>query len=132
MADETAQVLADRRVEPEATDRLADLGLLLLGDHVEAAEVLGLLCGGLLGEVDDVDRCPVRVDQLRDGLVKGVSRYSKVSGTGRSLPATVTVGLPVRPVRSSSNLVVGPRVADMRRNCVSVSSSSGTCHAQPR
>ena len=56
----------------------------------------------------------------------------KTSGTGRSADWTTAVGRPVRRVRSSSNLVTSPSVADISTNCARGSSSSGTCQAQPR
>ncbi|CPU65382.1 Uncharacterised protein [Mycobacteroides abscessus] len=45
---------------------------------------------------------------------------------------TSATGRPVRSSSSSTNRVVSPSVADMSRNWVFGSSSSGTCHAQPR
>ena len=71
VADEPLQILADRGVEPEAAHLLAHGGLLVLVEHVQAAKVLGLLGGRLLGEVHDVDGCPISVDQLGDRLVEG-------------------------------------------------------------
>ena len=70
VADEPLQVLADRRIEPEPTYLGAHSSLLVLGEHVEAAKVLGLLGGGLLGEVDDVDGRTVGVDQFGDRFVE--------------------------------------------------------------
>jgi len=52
--------------------------------------------------------------------------------TGRSTDVTVAVSRPVRRVRSSAKKVVSPSVADISTNCAFVSSSSGTCQAQPR
>jgi len=48
--------------------------------------------------------------------------------TGR----TTAVGRPVRRVRSVWNRSTSPSVADISTNCACGSSSSGTCHAQPR
>ncbi len=62
----------------------------------------------------------------------GVIAYRNVSGTGRCAEVTTAVDRPVRRVRSFSKKVTSPSVADMRRNCAFGSSSSGTCHAQPR
>ncbi len=70
VADEALQVLPDGGVEPEATHLLAYRRLLLPGEHVDAAEVLGLLGCRLLGEVDYVDRRPIGVDELDDRLVE--------------------------------------------------------------
>ncbi|OLE30295.1 MAG: hypothetical protein AUG44_01605 [Actinobacteria bacterium 13_1_20CM_3_71_11] len=58
--------------------------------------------------------------------------YEKCSGTGRSAVCTTAVGRPVRRVRSSTNRVVSPSVADISTNCACGSSISGTCQAQPR
>jgi hypothetical protein len=56
----------------------------------------------------------------------------KTSGTGRSADWITAVGRPVRQVRSVSNLVTSPSVADISTNCARGSSSRGTCQAQPR
>ena len=69
VANEALQVLAYGGVEPEAAHLLAHRCLLLLCEHVDAAEVLGFLGCGLLGEVDDVDGRTVGVDELDDRLV---------------------------------------------------------------
>ena len=45
---------------------------------------------------------------------------------------TARTGRPVRRGRSSTNRVTSPSVADISTNCTWGSSSSGTCHAQPR
>ena len=58
--------------------------------------------------------------------------YRKCSGTGRSAERTTAVGRPVRLVRSSTNRLTSPSVADINRNCACGSSISGTCQAQPR
>ena len=70
VADEALQVLPYGRVEAEAAHLLTDGRLLVLGEHVDAAQILGLLGCRLLGEVDDVDGRAVGVDQLGDRLVE--------------------------------------------------------------
>ncbi len=62
----------------------------------------------------------------------GVVTYRNISGTGRSADFTTAVDRPVRRVRSFSKKLTSPRVADISTNWVLGSSSSGTCHAQPR
>ncbi len=62
----------------------------------------------------------------------GVSAHEYDNGTGRSAEVTTAVVRPVRRVRSFWNGVTSPRVADISTNWVRASSSSGTCHAQPR
>ncbi len=64
--------------------------------------------------------------------VIGVIAQEKLSGTGRTASSTTAVSRPVRRVRSSTNGVTSPSVADISRNWVWGSSSSGTCQAQPR
>ena len=66
-------------------------------------------------------------DPRRDRRVPGW-----LVGAGWGLLGLSAVGLPVRRVRSSRRNVTSPRVADINRNCVRGSSSSGTCQAQPR
>ena len=55
-----------------------------------------------------------------------------MSGTGRSAFLITAVGRLVRLMRSFSNRVTSPRVADIRMNWALGSSMSGTCQAQPR
>ncbi len=64
--------------------------------------------------------------------LRGVRRYSKTSGTGRTAERTTATGRPVRRASPFSMALVSPRVADMRTNCARVSSRRGTCQAQPR
>jgi hypothetical protein len=110
VADEAPQVLADRGVEAEAADLGTYGGLLVFREHVEAAQVLGLLCGGLLGEVHDVDGCPVGPQQFVDRLVErglpvlGDERHGSLAagdGDGRSAGAGLEVvgEAPGRPER---------------------------------
>ena len=62
----------------------------------------------------------------------GISEYEKSSGTGRSDDRTETLGRPLRRVSASSKNAVSPSVADISRNRVYSSVSSGTCQATPR
>ena len=62
----------------------------------------------------------------------GVSAQVWLRGTGRSTEVTTAVSRPVRRVRSSTNLVTSPRVADISTNWACGRVSSGTCQAQPR
>ena len=62
----------------------------------------------------------------------GVSRYSYSSGTGLLTERTTTTSRVVMARKEASILVVSPSVADISRNCVRGSESSGTCHATPR
>ncbi len=64
--------------------------------------------------------------------VSETMRKSCTSGTGRVAERTTATGRDVRRVRSSTKRDTSPRVADSRMCCASVSSSSGTCQAQPR
>ena len=70
VTNEPAEVLADRGVEPEALQIVTQGALLGLGQHVEAAQVLGLVGGRLLGEVHYVHRGPILLDQVGDRLVQ--------------------------------------------------------------
>ena len=69
VTNEPFQVFADRSVEAKAAHLVANCSLFLFLENIETAEVLGLLGGCFLGEVDDVDRCPVSFDQFVDRLV---------------------------------------------------------------
>ena len=55
-----------------------------------------------------------------------------MSDAVRDAEVTVATSRPVRFVRSSSKNATSPRVADIKTICACGSSSSGTCHAQPR
>src|SRR6185369_415745 len=59
--EEAAELLAVRRVEAEAGDRVADLVALLAGGDLHAGERLRELGTLALREVDDVDRCLARL-----------------------------------------------------------------------
>jgi len=61
-----------------------------------------------------------------------VIAHENDSGTGRSASSTIAVSRPLRRVRSAASSLMSPRVADISTNWVLVSSSSGTCQAQPR
>ncbi len=68
--DEPPQVLADRRVEAEPVERLADGVLLGPAERIEGEVVLGRFGGVLLGEVDEVDRRLAARQQLLDAVVE--------------------------------------------------------------
>ena len=59
---------AEPLAEPEAADHLCDAVLRLPGRQRRTEQRLGALQGGRLGEVDDVQRRLVRVDQVLDGV----------------------------------------------------------------
>ena len=67
--DQSRQRRAERRREAEPADEVGDRGLLLLGAHVDAHQRLRPLQRRGLGEVDDVDRRLLRVEQVADRLV---------------------------------------------------------------
>ena len=67
--DQSRQRRAEGRGEAEPTDQVGDRGLLLLGAHVDAHQRLRPLQRRGLGEVDDVDRRLLRVEQVADRLV---------------------------------------------------------------
>ena len=75
--------------------------------------------------------CPVSTSSSRVSSRVSVD-HVKLSGTGRSAWSTTAVSRPLRRATSSAIAVMSPRVADISRNCACGSSSSGTCHAQPR
>ena len=68
--DEAAQILADRRVEPEPGECLFDLCLLGLRQRVEREVVLRRLGRVLLREVHEVDRRLARLEQFGDAVVQ--------------------------------------------------------------
>ena len=63
---------------------------------------------------------------------RGVSRYEKSSGTGRSVERTMAVSLPLRAVSALANLSESPMVADISKKVDWGIVSSGTCQATPR
>ena len=69
VADQPRQRRSEGRREAEPADQLGDRGLLLLGADVDAHQRLRPLQRGGLGEVHDVDRRLLGVEQVVDGLV---------------------------------------------------------------
>jgi hypothetical protein len=71
---------------------------------------------------------------MRSAMVscRGVSRYSKSSGTGRVRPRTTDTSRPLKVSRFFSIGVVSPSVADIKRKVVSFNVMSGSCQASPR
>ena len=63
---------------------------------------------------------------------KAVSVYSKLSGTGRGALAMTSTVRPLRSSTCAAMALVSPSVALMSKKPVLVSSSKGTCQAQPR
>ena len=61
-----------------------------------------------------------------------VMRHWWYSGVGRSTDVTSTTARPDRCSRSVAMAVMSPSVADASSIWQPVSSSNGTCHAQPR
>ena len=55
--------------EPEPADRVGDRRFFLPGTHVDAHQCLRPLQRRSLGEMDDVDRRPLGVEQFADGFV---------------------------------------------------------------
>ena len=132
-ADQARQGRAEPGREAEPADRLGDRVALLAAGDPCARQRLRALDGGRLGEVDDVDRREAGVRAARRrSRARACRRSGSASGTGRSTPVTRATSRPVRRSRSAAISETSPRVADMRTNCVLVSCSSGTCHAQPR
>ena len=68
--DEAPQVLADRRVEAEPVERLANGVLLGPAERIEGEVVLRRFGGLLLREVDEVDRRLAARQQLLDAVVQ--------------------------------------------------------------
>ena len=116
---------------PPITSRDGSFSSLV--QDVEAHQVLGLLGGGPLGEVHDVDRRQVgrRAARRWTRAAACRGRRSRAAPAARSL-CTTTVGRPVRRSSSSTKNAGSPIVADISRNWTCGSASSGTCHAQPR
>ena len=75
--------------------------------------------------------CPV-VTSSSTVSSSGSRDQRKLSGTGRSASATTAVSRPVRADRSAAISDMSPSVADISTNWAPVSSSRGTCQAQPR
>ena len=59
-------------------------------------------------------------------------RHWWYSGVGRSTDVTAVTARPDRCARSAEIALMSPSVADASSIWQLVSSSSGTCHAQPR
>ena len=70
--------LAEPGGEAEVADRRGDRVLVLAAGHVDAHQRLGPFERGGLGEVHDVDRCLLGVEQLGDGLVHRRRRVVEV------------------------------------------------------
>ena len=64
--------------------------------------------------------------------MKGSSKYSKASGTGRSVPRTVIDSRPVTRSNSRSKKRVSPKVADISKKRAWDRVSNGACQAPPR
>ena len=100
--DQSRQGCPEGRGEPETADHVGDRLLLLLRADVDAHQCLRPLQRGGLGEVDDVDRCLLRVEQVADGLVHRRGRVVVVQRNG-----AFGVGDPCR--RSAGALQSGRR-----------------------
>src|SRR4029077_7226589 len=70
MGEEPPHVLAEWRIEAGVGERGPERLLLLAGGDVGRGESLGLLGGGALAEVDQVDRGPSPLDQVLQRLVE--------------------------------------------------------------
>ena len=70
-AHEARERLAEPAGEPEVADQVGDADLLLAGAEVGAHQLLGPLDGRRLGEVHDVDRRLVVLEEVLDGLEHG-------------------------------------------------------------
>jgi hypothetical protein len=106
-------LLAEGGVEAEALQGRGDRLLLLAGDQLQAHQVLGLLGALALGEVDDVDRRAVAVEQVGQGLVERGLAVLEVEGHrahGGAHDRDLALG---QALRLSSSLLVSPRVADI-------------------
>ena len=130
--DEALEVLSVGRVEAHADQRGADALLLLPGGEVGRHEVLRLLGGCPLGEVDEVDGGPPCLHQLLDGLVERRLAVLELQGHRSRRASDLGHLLPVRAVSPSAMEETSPRVADMSRKVSARAERSGTCQAIPR
>ena len=78
--DHPADLFAVGSVEAELADRLGDAALLVPARDLRAGERLTELCAVALGEVHDVDGCPVGLEQLLDRLVDGPLLVLEIQG----------------------------------------------------
>jgi hypothetical protein len=132
VAHELGERLAEPRGEAEPADELGDLILLgrvssltLISDCARSTAEAWVKCTTYTGAW-----C---VDSSSSSTsVSGVIRNWWTRGMGRVAERTTATGRPVRSGSVSVNRVTSPSVADIKMNCASGSSSSGTCHAQPR
>ena len=133
VAHQPGQRLAEAGGEPEVADRLGDRVLLGPGGQVDARQRLRPLQRRGLGEVHDVDRRLLGCSAAPRSSRAAASSRTRTSAAPAARPScTTAVGRPVRRVRSSTNRVTSPSVADISRNWACGSSISGTCQAQPR
>jgi hypothetical protein len=132
VAEEALHVAAVGGVEAHAGDRRGDRGARVARSEVRARGALRELAALALGEVHDVDGCEILLDQILERLVQRRLAVLEVERHGRVSECTCATPRCVKSASCSSIDAVLPIVADINRNWLWRSTSSGICHAIPR